>query len=92
MSRTHPGGAVVPVETLNRVMREALPDVTIADTEGNSLVDHFGPILPPEPSPIVAARAAVGLPTRPPGTPNGWRMVVIEPGGPVLFVPPGSEP
>lgn len=85
-------------------------EVVIADTDGNALADHFGPILLPapaeEPHPvphpgcmacdpaIVASRRAheMGVRTRPRGTPNTWRMVTLEPGGPVLFVPPGSEP
>lgn len=35
-----------------------------------------------------ALRAAFGLPTLPPGTPNRARFVTVEPGGPVLAVLP----
>jgi hypothetical protein len=85
MDRT-PGGAVVA--DIDQVMREVLPDAG----GGNSLADHFEDrkaLLPP--AAIVVARAAVGLPTRPPGQANGWRFVALAGSGAVIALPPGGE-
>jgi Chaperonin 10 Kd subunit len=69
-------GLVIPATAQEKpFMKPVLPHVEKAVTKWRGLSS-------------AEARAAFGLPTRPPGTPNTWRAVEV-PGG-LLFVPPSA--